>query len=101
MRTFNSDSSIHRTVAITPTKSRSMDFEIVRRVCHDYTLVGLRAMVEARKETTTPFRFLYMSGSAAERDPTKTPRFMPQYSSMRVSNMHSTALGLGSELHWM
>ena len=73
-----------RTVAITPTKSRSLEFEYVRRVCQDFTLLGLKTMTEARVDKTTPFRFLYMSGAAAERDLTKTPRFMPEYSKMRV-----------------
>jgi hypothetical protein len=63
-----------------------MDFEKVRRICQDYTLIGLKAMVEAREATATkPFRFLYMSGVAAERDQTKAPRLMAQYSLMRVS----------------
>lgn len=73
-----------RTVAVTPRKSKTMDFEDVRRICQDYTLIGLRAMFEARTNNTTPFRFLYASGVAAERDQTKTPTFMPQYSLMRV-----------------
>jgi len=71
------------TVAITPSKSRAIEFEKVRRVCQDYTLIGLKTIVEERKSSTTPFRFLYMSGVAAERDPTKTPTFMAQYSLMR------------------
>lgn len=41
-------------------------------------------MLEARSVTSSaPFRFLYMSGAATERDQTKTPSFMPQYSLMR------------------
>jgi hypothetical protein len=42
-------------------------------------------MVEARGNAETPFRFIYMSGAAAERDQSKKPSFMPQYSLMRVS----------------
>lgn len=36
-----------------------------------------------------PFRFIYMSGSAAERDPTKTPAFLPEYLLMRVSVLNN------------
>ena len=75
------------TMAITPSKSRGLDFGEVRRVCQDYTLAGLQAMFEARGEGgsgVTPFRFMYMSGTAAERDQNKTPSFMPPYSLMRV-----------------
>ena len=61
-----------------------MDFEIVRRVCQDYTLTGAKAMTEARGSITSPpFRFIYMSGVSAERDQTKTPGYMAQYSLMR------------------
>ncbi|MCJ1281759.1 hypothetical protein MMC26_001082 [Xylographa opegraphella] len=76
------------TVAITPNKSRGLDFDELRRVCHEHTLAGLQAMLEAHNEagdqkSLQPFRFLYMSGTAAERDQSKTPSFMPQYSLMR------------------
>ncbi|RYO85250.1 hypothetical protein DL766_000106 [Monosporascus sp. MC13-8B] len=69
------------TVAITPAKSRGYDWEVVKRVCHTSTLAGLAALCEAGP--AQPFRFLYASGSAAERDQTKKPRFMPQYSLLR------------------
>lgn len=75
------------TVAITPSKSSTYAFDEVRRVCQTSTLVGLRAMHAARgtKTKTSPFRFMYMSGIAAERDQTKVPSFKPEYSLMRVS----------------
>jgi hypothetical protein len=34
-----------------------------------------------------PFRFIYISGSAAERDPSKTPIFLSEYLLMRVSTL--------------
>ncbi|KAI1108515.1 NAD(P)-binding protein [Nemania sp. NC0429] len=71
------------TVAITPTKSKTYDFEEIRRVCHTATLSGLRSMHKAG--LAAPFRFLYLSGVATERDPTKTPTWMPEYCLMRVS----------------
>ena len=72
-----------RTVAITPSKSRAYDFEEVKRICQTCAVDGLRAVHEAGP--AKPFRFIYMSGSASERDQTKTPRFLPQYCLMRVS----------------
>jgi hypothetical protein len=74
-----------RTVAITPGKVGTMAFEDVRRICHDYTFVGLKAMLEARGNAATPFRFLYMSGYASERDQSKPPRWLAKYSLLRVS----------------
>ncbi|CAD6564827.1 MAG: hypothetical protein ASARMPREDX12_004449 [Alectoria sarmentosa] len=75
------------TVAITPRKSRGLEFEEVRRVCQENTLAGLRAMFKANSEGGSrgapPFRFMYMSGTATERDQNKTPSWMPQYSLMR------------------
>ena len=60
-------------------------------------------MVEVRSEggnesTSPPFRFMYMSGTAAERDQTKTPSFMPQYSLMRVSTVYTSQR---SHLAWL
>jgi hypothetical protein len=46
---------------------------------------GLGVIFEARGSgKTTPLRFLYMSGVAAERDQTKTPKIMAKYALMRV-----------------
>ncbi|KAJ7749828.1 putative nucleoside-diphosphate-sugar epimerase [Mycena maculata] len=69
------------TVAITPSKSASMPFDEVKRVCQDCTMAGLGAIHAAGP--ATPFRFLYVSGIAAERDQAKTPSFRPEYSLMR------------------
>ncbi|KIW24019.1 uncharacterized protein PV07_09758 [Cladophialophora immunda] len=73
------------TLAITPSKSKTMPWDEVYRVCHEYTMAGLEAIFEARNPASksTPCRFLYMSGMAAERDQTKTPTFMPKYCLMR------------------
>ncbi|OAL35032.1 hypothetical protein AYO20_05747 [Fonsecaea nubica] len=80
----NADACIW-TLAITPSKSKSMQWDEVYRVCHEYTMAGLKTTFESSRvaSKSTPFRFLYMSGIAAERDQTKTPRFMPKYSLMR------------------
>ncbi|KAJ6532057.1 hypothetical protein B0H19DRAFT_1189836 [Mycena capillaripes] len=69
------------TVAITPSKSKRFAPEEVKRVCQTSTLVALQALHDAGVHQ--PFRFVYMSGTAAERDQTKTPSFMPEYSLMR------------------
>ncbi|KAI1188392.1 NAD(P)-binding protein [Nemania serpens] len=83
------------TVAITPSKSKTYDFEEVRRICQTSAIACLRSMHEAGP--AMPFRFLYTSGVAAERDPTKTPTFMPQYSLMR-GETENQLLALGREL---
>jgi len=72
------------TLAVTPSKSKTRPWDEVVRTCHDYTITGLDAIFEARGSgKTTPLRFLYMSGLTAERDQTKTPRFMAKYALMR------------------
>ncbi|KAK7033432.1 succinate-semialdehyde dehydrogenase [Favolaschia claudopus] len=70
------------TVAITPTKSKDYPFAEVQRICQTSTLVGINAMREAG--LGSPFRFIYMSGIAAERDQSKTPPMLPEYSLMRA-----------------
>lgn len=64
------------------------------RVCQTSTMVGLRTMHEAGPGK--PFRFIYMSGIAAERDQTKTPSFKPKYSLMR-GETESRVLALAKE----
>lgn len=76
-------------MAITPTKSKMYDFKDVVRICQAGTIEALKAMYEAG--VSKPFRFLYMAGMGTERDQTKTPDWMPQYSLMRVSTMPFTA----------
>ncbi|KAL6715874.1 hypothetical protein ACLMJK_006835 [Lecanora helva] len=75
------------TVAITPSKSRGIPPDEVRRVCYDYTIAGLQAIFKAQGEgsrsNSSPFRFLYMSGAASERDQSKTPPMMAEYCLMR------------------
>ncbi|KAI1400751.1 putative nucleoside-diphosphate-sugar epimerase [Hypoxylon fuscum] len=83
------------TVAITPSKSKMYDFEEVRRVCQTFTLEGLKAMHQSG--VSQPFRFLYMSGAAAERDQSKSPRFQPEYSRMR-GDTENKVLALATEL---
>jgi len=78
----NADACIW-TVAITPGKARGLPFEQVRRVCLEYALIGLKTITEARETSTKPLRFIYMSGIAAERDQTKTPRLMAEHCLMR------------------
>lgn len=71
----------------------NMPPEIVHKVCHDYTIAGFKAIVEANQKPTRPLRFLYMSGVAA-RDPTRahpkdivvwSPQRYEKYCRMRVS----------------
>ncbi|QDS75959.1 hypothetical protein FKW77_003457, partial [Venturia effusa] len=71
------------TVAVTPSKSKSMDFDTVRKVCLEDTMLGLKTISEARREGVESLRFVYVSGAAAERDQSKKPSWMPEYSLMR------------------
>lgn len=57
-------------------------------MCLDYTMTGVEAMLETRgDDKASPLRFLYISGSGAQRDQTKPPRFMPQYFLLRVGGL--------------
>ena len=72
-----------RTVGVTPMKSMAYDFAEVKRVCHDCTLAGLKAMYEAG--ASRPFRFCYLSASGVSRDLTQKPLIMGDFLLMRVS----------------
>ncbi|KAF8311140.1 hypothetical protein DL93DRAFT_2061351 [Clavulina sp. PMI_390] len=71
------------TVAITPSKSLTYEWNEIVRVCQTSPLVGIQAMYEAGP--SIPFRFLYMSGFIVERDQSKPPPVMAKYLLMRVS----------------
>ena len=71
----------NRSLAITPTKSKGMDFAEVTRVNSDYTLNGLSQMAAM---TNKPFRFVYVSGVTIERDQSKSLPFLAEYRLMRV-----------------
>jgi hypothetical protein len=74
-----------RTIAVTPSKLKSMTLEEVNKICYDYTVTGIQTMAPlASKEK--PFRFIYISGANGERDQTKKPRIMGDYALIRVSN---------------
>lgn len=70
---------------ITPSKLKSMEFEDVKKICLDYTMLGLETIDEARGEGLESLRFVYVSGAATQRDQSKRPRWMPEYSLMRVN----------------
>lgn len=63
-----------------------MPFSEARKICLDYTVTGIETISPIASK---PFRFLYTSGVAAERDQTKKPWLLGDYSLMRVSVHHS------------
>jgi hypothetical protein len=76
----------NRTIAITPSKSRSFPWEQTVRVCRDYAIRGIETISQLAHESQRdkPFRFVYISGSNAERDPKKKPWILGDYCLMRV-----------------
>jgi hypothetical protein len=75
-------------LAVTPTRSMDMDFSEVTRVCHDYTMNGIRNMAAVANK---PFRFIFTSGIAVERDQGKDIHLQPlaEYRRMRVRQSFS------------
>ncbi|KAK7740891.1 hypothetical protein SLS62_010949, partial [Diatrype stigma] len=69
------------TVAILPTQLGSYTKEEIRRVCLESAVAGIDVMCQAGP--AKPFRFLYMSGAGAERDQSKRPKVMAEYSLLR------------------
>ncbi|CAI7630467.1 unnamed protein product [Penicillium glandicola] len=61
-------------------KAHIPDDDIARRVSLDYTLAAAQLFHETCQK---PFRFIYCSGAAAERDQTKSLWFMQEYRRIR------------------
>ena len=62
-------------------------------------MAGIEVMCQAGP--AKPFRFLYMSGAGAERDQSKKPKVMPEYSLLRVSyhSIHSDLIEIEIAFH--
>ena len=58
----------NRTLAVTPSKSRGIDFAEVTKICSNYSINGLTNMAAL---ANTPFRFVYTSGFLVERNESK------------------------------
>ncbi|KUJ07722.1 NAD(P)-binding protein [Mollisia scopiformis] len=76
---MNADACIW-SLAVTPSKSREMDFAYVTKICSDYTINGLKNMAAVANK---PFRFVYVSGVTIERDQSKSLTFLADYRLMR------------------
>ncbi|TVY82925.1 hypothetical protein LSUE1_G002265 [Lachnellula suecica] len=68
------------TLAVTPSKSKDMDFTEVTKIFSDYTLTGLKNMAALANQ---PFRFIYTSGITIERDQTAELPILAEYRLMR------------------
>lgn len=69
--------SLYRTLG----KAHMPDNDVARRVSLDYTLAAAQVFQETCQK---PFRFIYCSGAATERDQTKPLWFMQEYRRIRV-----------------
>ncbi|KAK5988629.1 hypothetical protein PT974_10115 [Cladobotryum mycophilum] len=72
-----------RTIAVTPSQLKNTPWEDVVRICKDYTLAGLETIAQLPRDGAKPLRFIYISGSNAERDQTKKPFVLADYVLMR------------------
>lgn len=73
-------------IAVTPSKLNTMPFEEVRKICLYYTVTGFETICKLPRDSTSkPFRFIYVSGANAERDQSKKPWILGNYSLMRVT----------------
>lgn len=79
-------------MAVGPKDYSSVGAEKSKEICHDYTMVGLKAMAEV---AGSPFRFVYTSGSLTERDQDKSLWVMSDYRHMR-GEVENAVLDFGS-----
>ena len=69
---------------MTPSKIKAMALEDVRKICYDYTVTGLETLSSLKRGGQKPLRFVYVSGAKAERDQSKKPWILGDYTIMRV-----------------
>ncbi|KAI9712046.1 MAG: hypothetical protein M1820_001755 [Bogoriella megaspora] len=78
-------------------KASIPDQEVARKVSIDYTMTAAKVFSEAHAELSNEsrkFRFIYLSGIAAERDQTKKLWFMQEYRRIRVCPLQYYVSGL-------
>jgi hypothetical protein len=78
--------SSYRLLAVTPSKSRLLPWEEVRKICYDYAVTGLKTIAEQQQSrpTSRPLRFIYVSGSTVERDQSRKHWIFSDYMKLRV-----------------
>ncbi|KAK3323016.1 hypothetical protein B0H66DRAFT_218375 [Apodospora peruviana] len=69
------------TVAVTPDGLKTTPWETTVKTCRDYAIYALKTMAAATSEK--PFRFVYMSGVNAVRDPAEKPLLLGDYCVLR------------------
>ena len=70
-------------------KARMPDIDMAKKVSIDYTLAAAKAFSQATEDGKPKnFRFIYLSGAAAERDQKKPLWFMQDYRRIRVGVNH-------------
>ncbi|KAK5635647.1 hypothetical protein RRF57_011359 [Xylaria bambusicola] len=86
-------SSYAKTLRIIPTTSNwkwqkpmlvSVSWEEVCKISRDYAVIAIETISQLRRDKpNSKFRFVYVSGHTATRDPSKKPLILPDYSVMR------------------
>lgn len=74
-----------RLIGVTPAKLKQYTWEQVRMICYEYALYAADTFAKLPREgKPEPLRFIYVSGSNAERDPAKKPWILGDYCLLRV-----------------
>jgi hypothetical protein len=72
-------------IAVTPSGLGKTPWEEVKKICLDYTVTGVETISQLRRDSAgKPLRFIYTSGAKTQRDPTKKPWVLGDYSLLRV-----------------
>nr|CDP29391.1 Putative protein of unknown function [Podospora anserina S mat+] len=76
----NADACIW-TIAITPAQLKTVPWETTVKVCRDYAVTGIKVISSLTDKRL--FRFVYVSGANAVRDPAKKPLLLGDYCVLR------------------
>lgn len=70
---------------MTPSRLKTVSWEDACEICREYAIVSIKTISQLPRDTTKgPFKFIYISGHVAERDPAKKPWMLGDYALMRV-----------------
>jgi hypothetical protein len=82
---FTDDTRTNRTIAVSPSQSKTTPREEILKVCRDFPIKALHTIAQLpRQPTQPPARFLYLSSHMAEHDPNKKSLVLGEYALLRV-----------------
>ncbi|KAF3064448.1 hypothetical protein GL218_01355 [Daldinia childiae] len=79
------------TIAVTPSKLKTVPFEDACEIFRDYAAIGIRALTDLYHDQDPPLHFIYISGHFVPRSPAEVPKELANSGLMNFGLMRGEA----------